>query len=380
MTVFAYNKVLAYIVCKGDLFYMSSRTKQKSGLGLFIKVLLITTLILALIVAAGMLAWNIIVRPPNIPLLADWNWGNTPPNEGGEIIGEDGQIIDVGPAPDWATDDDRKPSFFTFLIMGLNEGTNVNTIMVASYDYVNREANLISIPRDSLINVNRNIRKLSSAYLVGSRGGRGRAGGVEQVQREVSTVIGFVPDFFFVIDYDAFFTIIDTIGGIEVYVPMRMRYTDPYQNLSIDIQPGLQHMDAQTALHFARFRQGDPGFPSPARGDYFRMESQQAIINAVIRELLRPSNLLRIPEFIDIFNASVYTDLPLGNMTWFAMQLHNIRGTDALSTYTMPVTGTSGAPMWYELLDAPGVVELVNRTINPFTRDITLNDVNIIRN
>jgi len=310
--------------------------------------------------------------------LADLNWGDMPIFEDGGILDEGGADIEVGHAPDWATDDDRKPDFFTFLVIGLNEGTNANTIMVASYDYANGEANLISIPRDSLINVNRNIRKLSSAYLVGSRGGHGRAGGVTQMQREVMTVIGFVPDFYFVIDYDAFFAIIDAVGGIEVYVPMRMRYTDPYQNLNIDIQPGLQRMDSQTALHFARFRQGDEGFPSPVGGDYFRIESQQAIINAVISELLRPANLLKIPEFIDIFNASVHTNLPLGNMMFFAMQLHSIRGTDALVSHTMPTVGTSGHPMWYELLDGPGIVELINRTINPFTRDIELNDLNII--
>lgn len=53
-------------------------------------------------------------------------------------------------------------------------------------------------------------------------------------------------------------------------------------------------------------------------------------------------------------------------MLWFAGQLNHIRGADALATHTMPTIGTSGAPMWYELLDAPSIVRLVNQTINPF--------------
>jgi len=43
------------------------------------------------------------------------------------------------------------------------------------------------------------------------------------------------------------------------------------------------------------------------------------------------------------------------------------------------MVGTSGAPMWYELADEEGVLELINRTINPFIRDITDDDLRIVR-
>jgi len=279
-------------------------------------------------------------------------------------------------APELFTEGDTRDGVWTFLIVGLNEGTNANTVMVASYDANSREAYLISIPRDSLINVNRTGRKLSSSYIAGALGGRGRAGGIATLQRDVMTVIGFVPDFYVIIDYDAFFTIVDAVGGIEIYVPFHMRYDDPYQNLHIDIQPGLQHMNAETALHFSRFRRANPGFRSIS--DYQRIENQQQVIDAVLRNLLRPSSILRIPEFVDVFNDSVYTNLTVGNMLWFANQLRLIGGTDALTTYTTPMLGTSGEPMWYELLDARGIVSLVNRTVNPFYVDIELRDVSII--
>jgi len=364
--------------------------KKRRTLRLFITSFCITLLTLGALFALGVfiVARTVVppeipsierpsVMPPRRPLPPHDNTGSTNTNNGDEYNPD--EFLGYGlSAPERFTNDDRRDMFYTFLIIGLNEGTNANTIMVASYDAITREAHLISIPRDSLMNVNRRGRKLSSAYMVGALGGRGRTGGVAQMQREVMTVIGFIPDFYVVIDYDAFFSIIDAVGGIEVYVPMRMRYTDPGQNLNIDIQPGLQHMDAQTALNFSRFRQGDPGFPSPPRGDYFRIESQQAVISAVISQLLRPANILNIPEFANIFNESVYTNLTIGNMLWFGAHLNHIRGTDALTSHTTPMLGTSGYPMWYEILNAPEIVSLVNRTINPFYHNIELGDLNII--
>jgi len=108
--------------------------------------------------------------------------------------------------------------------------------------------------------------------MAGFLGGRGIAGGVAQMQREVMTIIGFIPDFYVVIDYDAFFAIIDAVGGVDIYVPFHMRYDDPLQNLNIDIQPGLQHMDSEMALEFSRFRMSNHGFRSIT--DYQRMENQ----------------------------------------------------------------------------------------------------------
>ena len=101
-------------------------------------------------------------------------------------------------------------------------------------------------------------------------------------------------------------------------------------------------------------------------------------MSKVLEKLLRPANLLKIPEFTSIFNNNVYTDLDLGQITWFATQLGSLRGTDALSTHTMPTSGSSGRPSWYELLDKKAVLELVNRTVNPYRREIAAGDVDIL--
>ena len=360
-----------------------SRKKRKkaSGLRRFVKICLVTLGILTTILVAGWIAFRVTVQPPEIPSInrSDDNIdiGFIPFDEDDE---SEGSAIGSGlRAPLRFTDDNRRQNVFTFLIIGLNAGKNANTVMVASYDSVSREANLVSIPRDIPVHATRNGRKLSSSYIIGSNRGGGVEGGVAQVQRDVMSVIGFIPDFYVVIDYDAFFTIIDAVGGIEIYVPIRMRYDDPIDNLRIDLQPGLQHMNGTTALHFVRFRQGNSGFPDLPGGDLGRVQNQQAVVTAVTERLLRPASLLRISEFINIFNDSVHTDLTLRNMAWAGEQLFLVRGADAISGYTLPISHSGRRNgISYEYLDAAATLELVNRTINPFYEDIKMQDLNIV--
>ena len=108
------------------------------------------------------------------------------------------------------------------------------------------------------------------------------------------------------------------------------------------------------------------------------MENQQMVIAKTLEKLLQPSSILLVPTFTNILIENVHTNLTLGNALWFASQLNEIRGTEAMSFNTMPTRGTSGAPSWYELLDGPAIVRLVNQTINPFNRDITLRGLDII--
>ncbi|MDR1558963.1 MAG: LCP family protein [Clostridiales bacterium] len=348
-------------------------------------------------VSGWMIARNVI-RPPEIPRVIEaaviepeptvtptlFPADKTPEtNDGGyAYLAPDGaeEDMNVGKgthAPEGFTSEDRKEEFYTFLIIGLDGGINTDTIMVASYDAVNMEANIISIPRDSLVDVKRGTKKINAAYAAGTLyGERGVDEGIAQLRREVKTIIGFSPDFYVCVDLEAFVKIVDAVGGVDVFVPLNMKYDDPEQNLHINIPKGEQHLDGADALRLARYRKGNDDINIIS--DYDRIENQQAVIRAILENLLKPSNITKIPEFIDIFNEYVYTDIKIENMLWFAEQLNKIKGTDALSTYTMPTAGTSGPPMYYEYLYEYAIVEMVNETINPFKKDIDAKDLDII--
>jgi len=326
---------------------------------------------------------NYIITPPSVPSITQGAEPSTP------FFHMTPAWIDVEPheddlgigsglrAPLGFTDEDRKELFFTFLIMGLDEGINVDTIMVASYDGVSNTAHIVSIPRDVPVNVSRRFRKINVAYPAGVIHGGSPEAGIRQLKREVRSIIGFEPDFYVKIDLDAFERIINAGGGIYIDVPFHMRYDDPLQDLHINIAPGLQRLDGEQALNFARFRLANPGFRSVT--DFERVENQQAVIRSVLNELLTPASLLRIPEFISIFQDNVSTNIAFSDMLWFASRLPDVSSIDALQTHTLPIGRSSGLPYWYEFVDIPAALELINSTINPFTIPITINDVSIVQ-
>lgn len=345
---------------------------------LFIKTFLISLTVILVLFISGVVILKSMVKPPaiaqndeqNVPTLEDVAF--LPPN------GDERDILIGGglDAPEGFTIADRKEQFYTFLIIGLDEGINTDTIMIASYDGILKEANIISVPRDSMVNVKRKIKKINAAYPAGTLNGGGLEGGINQLKREIKTIIGFVPDFYVCVDLDAFVKIVDAVGGVNINVRSDMKYYDPTQNLHIDIKKGEQLLDGENALKFARYRKGND--PRTTITDYQRMENQQAVIKALFNKLLKPANILKIPEFIKIFNEYVYSDIKPENMLWFAEQLNKIKGTEALSTYTIPTKGTSGLPNYYEYLDETAIVELINKTINPYKKDIGTRDLDII--
>ena len=270
---------------------------------------------------------------------------------------------------------ERKPLFFTFLIFGIDRGNNVDAIIVAALDVTNGEVYTISIPRDTLVDAERRLRKPVAAYSFGRRDGGGHEGGVAQMNADVQTLFGFVPDFYVSLNYRAFVQMIDSVGGVEINVPFHMRYDDPTDNLRINIPAGTQVLDGERALQFARFRMANPGFR--AITDYQRMENQQQIMHALFDELLSPQTITRVPELIGIYQQYVNTNLTNREMLWFAAQLNDLRDAE-FSTYTLPTTGTSGRPSWYELPDKEAILELINRTVNPFNYEITAEMVSIL--
>ncbi|MCL1845808.1 MAG: LCP family protein [Defluviitaleaceae bacterium] len=270
---------------------------------------------------------------------------------------------------------ERRPDFYTILVFGYDEGLNTDTIMVAAFDAAARRGYLIGIPRDTQVDVRRSVRRINSAYPVGIRlNNGGHEGGVAQLKREVQTIIGFRPDFYMSVEEDAFVRLIDAMDGVYVYVPFHMRYDDPTQNLRINIPEGRQRLDGENALHFARFRLAND--PRRTISDMQRMENQQQLIASVIDEFMSPRSIARIPELIAAYHDHVSTDLSMFELLWFAEQF--ALGDIELITYNYPTTSVRTSH-WYEIPNAEEALEIINRTINPFTRDLSMENLQLAR-
>ncbi len=173
-----------------------------------------------------------------------------------------------------------------------------DTMMVFSIDPRTKTGFILSIPRDTKVNVEDYKGRINSAYSLG---------GIEFTIKAVKSLLNIPIHHFMEVDYQALSKTVDDIGGVEVNVPMDMIYDDPYAKppLHIELKQGLQMLNGEKAMQFLRFRHGY------ADQDLGRIKSQQAFMNAVIKKVLSAESIKQIPNYIDTFYTYVKTDMSL---------------------------------------------------------------------
>ena len=197
----------------------------------------------------------------------------------------------------------------TIMIMGIDERDDdvgrSDTLMIASLDPKKNQASLLSVPRDTRVKIKgHGFDKINAAYAYGH----------EQLsQNTVENLLGVNIDHYIIINSKSFKKIIDAIGGIDINVPKRMHYEDPWDDdggLVIDFQPGMQHMDGAKAITYVRYRDEE--------GDLGRIRRQQDFMKACMDKLVSPSIIPQLPTVIKEVIGSIKTDLSLRQLLEFA--------------------------------------------------------------
>jgi LCP family protein required for cell wall assembly len=199
------------------------------------------------------------------------------------------------------------------LILGIDEREDdvgrSDTTLLLTVDPKQKSASLLSIPRDSRVKIpGRGYDKINAAYAYG---------GHRLSEQAVADLVGVPVDYYVLINFAAFNKIIDSIGGVDINVEKRMSYADPYDNLVIDLKPGMQHMDGKTAIQYVRYRDEE--------GDIGRVGRQQKFMKAVLDQVTSPLVIPRIPGIIAEVFSAVKTDLTAGDMINLAKILNEVK-------------------------------------------------------
>lgn len=261
----------------------------------------------------------------------------------------------------------RRDGVYTVLLAGTDaDGYRTDTMMVMSYDTKAQTVGVVSVPRDTLID-----RPGSqNPKLVYGKGG------VEARRDEISDLLGVPIDYYIKVDLKGFIAVVDYLGGVDFYVPCNMNYDDPHQNLSIHFKEGMQHLDGQEVMEVARFRKNND---YSGYSDVGRTETQQKLLVALAKKVLSWNSVSKINGFVEIFNTYVETDLKLSEMLYFASQAIYVDTANGVQTTTLTGNGEvrhKGQSYCFQL-DEESTLEAVNTLINPYSRDLTLDDLNI---
>lgn len=241
------------------------------------------------------------------------------------------------------------------LLMGLDEGgLRTDCIMVGSYDTETKEARLLSIPRDTRMYVGSKYQKINAAHAIRAQGGgiMGAQGTVEAVTR----LTGIPINYYVELPFTAVAECIDLLGPVTYEIPdlygdgVGMVYDDPYQDLHINLKPGVQELNGDQVVQLLRYRKGNRvnGVRKMyANGDIGRIAVQQEFFKALIDQKLNASLILKIPAIFKQLSDSIKTNLTVKDVVKYSKHLTGFNAEN-LQAFSLPGdSGTlDGASYW----------------------------------
>ena len=181
-------------------------------------------------------------------------------------------------------------------------GSRSDTMMLFTIDPVKKQARLLSIPRDTRVQIpGYGTTKINHAWA---------HGGYDLVEKTVENFLDIPIDYHAIVRYNAVMDLTEAVGGVEVYLPVNYRYTDIYvkPTLYIDFSKGYHLVKGKEAVNFLRIRKA---FEDQ---DIGRINQQQGFLMSLFQKLKSKSMIFKFPELVRIANDNVESNLSYGQI------------------------------------------------------------------
>lgn len=264
---------------------------------------------------------------------------------------------------DYHTDHTIRHKVVNFLVCGIDDwegrdmGERTDVIMVASFDMESKEVNVLQFPRDTYIPENYTTNKINAVY------GASTDGGIDGLAKVIYSNFGVTLDHYVTVNLDGVHSIVDTLGGIEVNVPVRISLD------GVTLQPGLQTLDGNQTLAVVRERYAYGG------ADTSRMHTQRLVLAALVSKMLSmpKSDLIGlVPTLIGYVNTDLTINQALGLLDdTEGLEMENI------SMYTLPGEAIRTS-YWYYSVYKDEVADLLNEKFRPYSAKIAEKDLGCV--
>lgn len=262
-------------------------------------------------------------------------------------------VTDAETIPDYVREKDK----YLFLAVGVDKASGRgDAIMLISFDIPSGAIAVMQIPRDTYIEWDGKEDKINSIVL----------------DRDVYTMRDIIEvtlcvniDYTVLIDLEALEVMVDAVGGVEIDVPFDMKYSDPYQDLYIDIKAGLQVLDGKNATDFIRFRS------DYADGDLGRVDAQKQFMSSLFKKVMNEMSLAQAVSIARGILPMLETDLTLDDAAYFAGKFFAAEDKK-LTMLTAPgfQLHKTNPVAWYYVLSRGGVLEAINTYFNVYDNNI----------
>jgi LCP family protein required for cell wall assembly len=209
------------------------------------------------------------------------------------------------------------------------DGYRADTLIFFSYSKKENDISLISVPRDTLNEVEGMTGlgqdKINAVYCFPDG-----MGGSENQKLAVEKVLGVPIHYYIKINYNGLKAIVDTLGGIEINVHRNMYYDDSEAKpeLHVHLNKGKQVLSGDQAMGYVRWRKNNDG---TGDSDLQRTQRQQNFIIAVVKK----SFGFKITKIIDLTFDYVKTDMTKEDVLYFGTDLIGF-DFDSINKYLLP--------------------------------------------
>ncbi len=227
------------------------------------------------------------------------------------------------------------------LVMGVDQRTNEQTrsdsMIVMRVDPSSHDVKMLSVPRDLFVTIpsadpNRPYGqyKINAAYALGWATPQGQ--GPQYAALTVEDALHVPVNYYAVVKFAGFQSVIDAIGGVNVCVPQAIN-DDAYPadvGYGFDplhIRAGCQKMDGTLALKYTRERH------AYAQQDLGRVQAQQAVLEGITKGLFSPGTLLRAPGILAVANNALITNMPHSMLPQLGLLLARAKGAHMRHSY-----------------------------------------------
>lgn len=178
------------------------------------------------------------------------------------------------------------------------EKSRTDTIMIARYHPEKNTYKLISIMRDTYVEIpGHGKNRINTAFAIG---------GPELLRETIKENFDIDIQYYSIVDFEGFVQLIDEAfpKGLQINVEKEMSH-----NIGVTIEPGLQYLDGEHLLGYVRFRHD-------AIGDFGRVQRQQEVVKEIGEQLTSIQTIPKLPKLIGVVTPFINTNMDTGDMLY----------------------------------------------------------------
>jgi polyisoprenyl-teichoic acid--peptidoglycan teichoic acid transferase len=202
----------------------------------------------------------------------------------------------------------------TFLILGKDTraetgSLNTDVIMVASLNPETRSATLVTIPRDSMVQLKGYRTNKANAFYANFYVSDKKSA-MEETKELFGKFLDVPIDYTVIVNFQGFVDVVNHLGPLSIDVDQNMCYRDTYDGTNINLKKGPQLLNGEKTLDFVRYRHSNCNPKTPESGDIERNQRQKEVLNTMFDKLKSVGVLTKIGPMIQSVGKNIETDIP----------------------------------------------------------------------